>query len=92
MEYKCRVPGCKSNYDSVSKDGNQKSVSTFGVPKDEQIRQQWIKNIPRDLPNITKHTRVCMKHFEEKDVYTHNIHTNPDGSTLSYRVSNEIYM
>ena len=59
MEYKCCVPGCKLNYDSVSKDGNQKSVSTFGFQKDEQIRQQWIKNIPRDLPNITKHTRVC---------------------------------
>ena len=56
MEYKCCVPGYKSNYDSVSKDGNQKSVSTFGFPKDEQIRQQWIKNIPRDLPKITKHT------------------------------------
>ena len=42
MGYKCGVLGlgCKSNYDSESKDGNQKSVSTFGFPKDEQIRQQ----------------------------------------------------
>ena len=62
-------------------------MSTFGFPKDEHIRQQWIRNIQRDLPNITKHTRVCMKDFKEKDIYTHNIHTNPDGST--YRVSNE---
>ena len=60
MGYKCCVPGCKSNYDSVSKDGNQKSVSTFGFPKDEQIRQPWIRNIPRDLPNITKHTRSSL--------------------------------
>ena len=37
MGYKCCVPGCKSNYDSKSKDGNQKSVSTFRFPKDEQI-------------------------------------------------------
>ena len=36
--YKCCVPRCKSNYDSESKDGNQKSVSTFGFPKDQQIR------------------------------------------------------
>ena len=47
--------------------------------------QNWLRNIPRHLENITRNTRVCIKHFEEKDVHTFDLHTNYDGST--YRVS-----
>ncbi len=85
MGYKCCVPGCKSNYESAGKGGQ---CSTFGFPKESNIKQQWLRNIPREFDNITKHTRVCILHFEEKDVHTHNIHTNSDGST--YRVRNEL--
>ena len=80
MGYKCCVPGCNSNYESAGKEGK---CSTFSFPSDVIIREQWLRNIPRDI-KVTKHTRVCIKHFEEKDVHTHNIHTNTDGST--YRV------
>ena len=86
MGYKCCVPGCTSNYNSAGKEGK---CSTFGFPQDPVLRQKWLHHIPRDFVNITKNTRVCIKHFEEKDIHTYNIHTNPDGST--YRVSKIIY-
>ena len=82
MGFKCCVPGCNSNYQSAGKEGK---CSTFGFPSDDNNRQKWIRNIPRKFDKITKNTRVCIKQFEEKDVHTFNIHTNPDGST--YRVS-----
>ena len=63
--------------------------STLGFPQDPVLRQKWLHHIPRDFVNITKNTRVCIKHFEEKDIHTYNIHTNPDGST--YRVSKIMY-
>ena len=82
MVYKCCVPGCKSNYESAGKEGR---CSTFGFPLDETNHQNWLRNIPRHFENITRNTRVCIKHFEEKDVHTYDLHKNHDGST--YRVS-----
>ena len=84
MGCKCCVPGCKSNYESAGKEGR---CSTFGFPLDETNRQNWLRNIPRYCDNITRNTRVCIKHFEEKDVHTFDLHTNY-GST--YTVSNII--
>ena len=65
------------------------------VKKEGAVRLDflWIKPIARigfiilqDIfENITRNTRVCIKHFEEKDVHTFDLHTNYDGST--YRVS-----
>nr|XP_018672850.1 uncharacterized protein LOC108950989 [Ciona intestinalis] len=40
------------------------------MPKDEQMRKQWVVKIRRDVgPNfkITSKTRVCSKHFKEED-------------------------
>ena len=82
MVCKWCVPGCKSNYESAGKEGR---CSTFGFPLDETNRQNWLRNIPRHFENITRNTRVCIKHFEEKDVHTFDLHTNYDGYT--YRVS-----
>ena len=82
MVCKCCVFGCKSNYESAGKEGR---CSTFGFPLDETNRQNCLRNIPRHFENITTNTRVCIKHFEEKDVHTFDLHTNYDGST--YRVS-----
>ena len=72
----------------MSRDAHQ---TTIQLVKKESVvlRQKWLHHIPIDFVNITKNTRVCIKHFEEKDIHTYNIHTNPDGST--YRVSKIIY-
>ena len=69
-------------YKSAGKEG---MYSTFGFPLDETSRHNWLRNIPRHFDNITRNTRVCIKHFEQKDVYTFDLHTNLDGST--YMVS-----
>ena len=86
MAYKCRVPGCTSNYNSAGKEGK---YNTFGFPQDPVFLQKWLHHIPRHFFNLTKNTRVCIKHFEGKNIHTYNIHTKPDGST--YRVSNILY-
>ena len=51
----------------------------FKFPSIEELRQKWLQNIPRKFDKITPSTRVCIKHFENKDVHSFNIHTNPDG-------------
>ena len=53
-----------------------------------ELRQKWLQNIPRKFDKITESTRVCIKHFEDKDVHSFNIHTNSDGTT--YTVSNVV--
>ena len=71
----------QTTHQMVKKEG----AVRFGFPLDETNRQNWLRNIPRHFENITRNTRVCIKHFEEKDVHTFDLHTNHDGST--YRVS-----
>ena len=82
MSWKCCIPGCISNCESADKEGR---CITFGFPLDETNRQNLPRNIPRHFNNITCNTRLCITHFEEKDVHTFDVHTNLDGST--YRVS-----
>ncbi|KAL3272020.1 hypothetical protein HHI36_022486, partial [Cryptolaemus montrouzieri] len=62
----CSVLGCKSNYHSQLNRGAQ-TVSTFGLPKDEELRKQWLNNIPNDLSKI-KNPRICSNHFIESDI------------------------
>ncbi|XP_078482097.1 protein MBD-R2-like isoform X2 [Ciona intestinalis] len=62
--YHCCVPICTgdSRYNT--------SLSFHRMPKDEQMRKQWVVKIRRDVgPNfkITSKTRVCSKHFKEED-------------------------
>ena len=46
MVCKCCVPEGKSNYESAGKEGR---CSTFGFPLDETKRQNWLRNIPRQI-------------------------------------------
>ena len=77
------VTGCTSNYSRRGE--NSPHVTVFKFPDNEDLRRKWILNIPRKLDKITTATRVCIKHFEVKDVHTFNIHTNPDGTTYKVR-------
>ena len=78
--YSCCVPGFKSNYKK-----DKPIVTVFKCPSIGELRQKWLQNIPRMFDKITQSTRVCIKHFEDKDVHSFNINTNPDGTTYTLR-------
>ena len=83
MGYSCCVPGCKSNYKK-----GKPIVTVFKFPSIGELRQKLLQNIPRKFDKITQSRRVCIKYFEDKDVHSFNIHTNPDGTT--YTVSDVV--
>lgn len=60
--YHCCVPMCSASarFNSVL------SFHTF--PKDDELRRRWVVNIRRDNFTITKHTRVCSRHFQSRDL------------------------
>ena len=83
MGYSCCVTGCKSNYKK-----DEPSVTVFIFPSIGELRQKLLQNIPRKFDKITQSTRVCIQYFEDKDVHSFNIHTNPDGTI--YTVSDVV--
>ena len=66
MVNKCCVPGCQSNYKKNHVE--YKYVPIFSFPKKEDIRNEWKRKIPRDNLVVTQNY-VCMKHFEEQDLW-----------------------
>lgn len=62
MPSKCSVSGCKSNY---KLEKGVKQITTFCLPKNDKLKQQWLRNIPTELGSL-KNPRICIKHFEEK--------------------------
>ncbi|CAN7995181.1 unnamed protein product [Ixodes pacificus] len=72
MPLHCCVPLCKQR---GVKDNNGNKVSFFAFPKEPTLRKKWVIAIKRDegkLFSITKYTKVCSLHFQEKD-YLSNI-------------------
>ena len=67
MVNKCCIPGCKSNYKSMKTNVPFTAITVFSFPKNDVLRKEWIRRIPRDL-TITKTTVICVKHFEEDDI------------------------
>ena len=54
MVYKCCVVNCRSNY------AGEDCRTVFSFPKDEHLRNRWIKFVN------WKPSYICIKHFEEK--------------------------
>ncbi len=67
MASKCVVPNCTS----LSKDGANTGVSWHKMPKDDELLQLWIKNIPRENWTPTKWSQICSLHFHE-DSFTYD--------------------
>ena len=65
MVNSCSVYGCKSNY--IKKD-KTKYIPTFTFPDDSEKRAESIRKIPNKDLKVTKNSRVCINHFEEKDI------------------------
>jgi hypothetical protein len=68
MPEKCCVPECRSNYLSEKKD----YVSMFKFPslKRAELRDKWLRNIPRKDFTPSSLSAVCIKHFRQEDVIT----------------------
>lgn len=62
MPRRCSMFGCRSNYD-----GENESFPTFSLPKDLEMRENWIRVIPTDISKL-KLPIVCIKHFQESDI------------------------
>ena len=74
MGYSCYVPGCTSNYKK-----DEPSVTVFKFPSIGKFRQKLLQNIPKKCDKINQSPSVRIKYFEDKDVHSFNINTNPDG-------------
>jgi hypothetical protein len=60
MPLKCCAPGCTSNYRK-----SEGYITVFRFPNDSRM-EVWKRKIPRQNLVITKNTRLCIKHFEER--------------------------
>ncbi|XP_040583104.1 uncharacterized protein [Lepeophtheirus salmonis] len=69
----CYCPGCNSNTKSGKKgktdpdDGNEdkRRLSFHSLPKDEDLREKWLRLIPRENWKPSKYAKICNKHFED---------------------------
>ena len=78
MVHKCCVSECQSNYNC--KDSTE-CVTVFSFPKDKDVVKEWIERIPRENLIVTKHTRVCIQHFEDKDICRYDVFPVADGGS-----------
>ncbi|CAL1272772.1 unnamed protein product [Larinioides sclopetarius] len=52
MPYTCSVPACRGNYDAENK------VHVFGFPSDKDLRDKWLRAIPRKDFTITNNSKA----------------------------------
>ena len=60
MPFKCSVVHCRSGY------SNGPSKVMFAFPKQDELRQKWVKFLNREAFTVTQSSRICIEHFEEK--------------------------
>lgn len=60
MVNKCCVVGCNSNY------VGGETVPVFGFPKDEDLKNLWIRFVNRKDWVATNSSVICLKHFDNK--------------------------
>lgn len=82
MPCSCWVPGCRSNYESDVKSGNAR-VTVFSFPKEPDRVQAWLSNIKRTDLAPTRHSKICIKHFERRYIVTESSAVRDDGSVLT---------
>ncbi|KAG8174152.1 hypothetical protein JTE90_011984 [Oedothorax gibbosus] len=73
---KCCVPCCRSNYKTETT-----LTTTFGFPKNEELKKKWISSINRKdfLPGST--AAVCINHFDEQHIIWEDRIPQKGGST-----------
>ncbi|XP_029823094.2 uncharacterized protein LOC115309067 [Ixodes scapularis] len=55
----CFAPGCRTGYE-----WGKKQPSLFSVPKDEELRKVWERNLRRKDKRLDETCSVCELHFE----------------------------
>lgn len=63
MPSPCCVPFCTTG----SKCATEK-VSSFSFPKDEVMKEQWLRVIPHANLVVTTKLKICEKHFTEDHI------------------------
>ena len=82
MPKKCCVPECTSSY--IKKDEPQHYVTVYKFPEDPQLQEIWKKKIPRANLIVNKHTVVCIKHFDQKDLSYYDSYVDKAGVARQY--------
>lgn len=75
MPNKCCIPNCKTNYASCYVN----YTPVFRFPHDENLKKQWIQNIPRKDWEPSKWAVVCAKHFAKDMILSEEIVKNING-------------
>ena len=60
MVNKCNAKGCFTNFPGHD------SGAVFSLPKDDRLRENWLKFIKRKEIESCKYTFICEKHFEDR--------------------------
>lgn len=82
MPAKCCVPNCKTVYSSNYKenaDAAKECLILFST-SNKELLAKWSKAVPREDYVVTKHSKVCIKIFEDTDLlkrYTNYVHGKP---------------
>lgn len=67
----CYAPGCRTGYAGVK---TATKLSLFSVPKDEERRKVWEKNLHRMDKPLDENCSVCELHFEERYILRDYVH------------------
>ncbi|KAG0422692.1 hypothetical protein HPB47_001503, partial [Ixodes persulcatus] len=58
-------------------------VQVFSFPRDENLRQKWLRAIPRQDYEVTSSSRVCALHFHDSFIVRKSIYRDPrNGKTI----------
>ncbi|XP_040360758.1 uncharacterized protein LOC121048463 [Ixodes scapularis] len=82
MPCKCYVPRCRGNYTVDTK------VQVFKFPRDQTLRDAWIRAVPREDLSVTENARVCELPFGHEDITREASHTDEStGRTITVLLS-----
>ena len=67
------VPGCQSNYKKRMLTITMYQYLVFQIMKISEMNHEWKRKLPQGNLVVTQNSKVCMKHFEERDLWKHDV-------------------